>query len=74
MKIQAHFLAFMLLTLALSGCATNSCKKNAAETPAPVKTVIPQAIVVPPTPKVAPAAPVASQELVEEKIPVAVMK
>ncbi len=70
MKISAKFLALLLSTLALSGCATSSCKKNAVETPAPVKVVAAKTVVAPVTPKAAPAA----SEPVEEKIPAAVLK
>ncbi len=72
MKISTHVFALLLVTLALSGCATSSCKKNAAETPAPEKAAI--AVAAPVTPVVTPAAPVVSEEPASKKIPAAVMK
>ena len=72
MKIQFRFLALLLSTLLISGCA--ACpKKTAVATKSPVSTA--KKVAAPVTPKAAKkTAPVASAKPVAKKIPAAVLK
>ena len=76
MKTSITSLTLLLLTLALSGCATGSCDKKAGCADSsqyfpPAQTVAPaaQAVTAPEAPEVAP-----ESEPAAEKIPAAVMK
>ncbi len=74
MKTSFRFLAILLLTLALSGCATGACKKKVAETPAPAA----KAVAAPVEPEVmqepASVAPVTPAESEDEQVPAAKRK